>query len=511
MGRCHTCGEYGEVGNEVDDPFVSCSGCGMWTHAQCFGVAHLHSARKLAAAAAATPSSSSSSPAASRTKGGKALPPADGSALDAEARARACAQARDHPVGAFTCALCEAGVAVGREPACRICSLGGPAFPNRAMKRVVTDDPAKTPKGVWAHICCSQWVPGAHCWRPLDLDDIGVARIDRSRWEIKCALCLARTGASAGATIECNHDTCRTAYHVLCARDAGWEMAVMGGPSGSGGSGGGWGKGKTAKALVAGAGASSSSSSSSFAPSPGREDTPTVLVSFCGEHSRVQHLLDARAAEAVCVECGSDDDPAHLILCDGCNDGYHTGCLRPKLTDIPEEDWYCPPCAIAQKALGTGAAAGASAAGRTSSSSSAGAAASSSSSSSSSAGAAASSSKGPAGTNKKKQSRLARGEAPNMYFHTVKNAGYKAYPYPVPPSMSAQVRVWRCGAGDGDGDNRRKTVRPSSFPPSSPVARFPSQPCPVFSQDVGAKIPVRGDPNLSNHILHRCVGGCERG
>ncbi len=34
-----------------------------------------------------------------------------------------------------------------------------------------------------------------------------------------------------------------------------------------------------------------------------------------------------------------------MLLCDGCNRGYHIYCLRPKLKAIPEEDeWYCPDC-----------------------------------------------------------------------------------------------------------------------------------------------------------------------
>jgi hypothetical protein len=36
-----------------------------------------------------------------------------------------------------------------------------------------------------------------------------------------------------------------------------------------------------------------------------------------------------------------------LLLCDDCNDGYHTFCLNPPLPAVPGEDvdWLCPVCA----------------------------------------------------------------------------------------------------------------------------------------------------------------------
>ena len=33
-----------------------------------------------------------------------------------------------------------------------------------------------------------------------------------------------------------------------------------------------------------------------------------------------------------------------ILLCDTCDNGYHTSCLRPPLMIIPDDDWYCPPC-----------------------------------------------------------------------------------------------------------------------------------------------------------------------
>lgn len=33
-----------------------------------------------------------------------------------------------------------------------------------------------------------------------------------------------------------------------------------------------------------------------------------------------------------------------LLLCDGCDRGYHLDCLTPQLDEVPVEDWFCPRC-----------------------------------------------------------------------------------------------------------------------------------------------------------------------
>ncbi|GFR27408.1 e3 ubiquitin-protein ligase UHRF1 [Trichonephila clavata] len=46
-----------------------------------------------------------------------------------------------------------------------------------------------------------------------------------------------------------------------------------------------------------------------------------------------------------CHICGGKDVPEKQIICDECDLPYHLWCLKPPLTDIPEEDeWYCPGC-----------------------------------------------------------------------------------------------------------------------------------------------------------------------
>ncbi|KAG9493201.1 lysine-specific demethylase 5B [Eleutherodactylus coqui] len=46
----------------------------------------------------------------------------------------------------------------------------------------------------------------------------------------------------------------------------------------------------------------------------------------------------------VCFLCGSGSDEDRLLLCDGCDDSYHTFCLIPPLHDVPKGDWRCPKC-----------------------------------------------------------------------------------------------------------------------------------------------------------------------
>lgn len=46
----------------------------------------------------------------------------------------------------------------------------------------------------------------------------------------------------------------------------------------------------------------------------------------------------------VCRMCGRGDEDEKLLLCDGCDDNYHTFCLIPPLTDPPKGNWRCPKC-----------------------------------------------------------------------------------------------------------------------------------------------------------------------
>ena len=48
--------------------------------------------------------------------------------------------------------------------------------------------------------------------------------------------------------------------------------------------------------------------------------------------------------EGVCSICRLGHDEDKLLLCDGCNKGFHLYCLNPPLEFVPFSDWYCLEC-----------------------------------------------------------------------------------------------------------------------------------------------------------------------
>ncbi|XP_042888274.1 E3 ubiquitin-protein ligase RBBP6-like isoform X2 [Penaeus japonicus] len=45
-----------------------------------------------------------------------------------------------------------------------------------------------------------------------------------------------------------------------------------------------------------------------------------------------------------CEVCNYCDREDRLLLCDGCDLGYHLECLDPPLSHVPLEEWFCPSC-----------------------------------------------------------------------------------------------------------------------------------------------------------------------
>lgn len=60
-------------------------------------------------------------------------------------------------------------------------------------------------------------------------------------------------------------------------------------------------------------------------------------------------------ADSACMVCGNGESEESILLCDGCDDGYHTFCLIPPLTSVPKGEWRCPKCiaAVVSKATDT--------------------------------------------------------------------------------------------------------------------------------------------------------------
>ena len=67
------------------------------------------------------------------------------------------------------------------------------------------------------------------------------------------------------------------------------------------------------------------------------------------EHAEPQAQLGEEEEEwAGCTLCHERDREDRVLLCDGCDRGWHLWCLRPALYDIPDGQWFCASC----KALG---------------------------------------------------------------------------------------------------------------------------------------------------------------
>ncbi|XP_028175000.1 lysine-specific demethylase lid-like [Ostrinia furnacalis] len=50
----------------------------------------------------------------------------------------------------------------------------------------------------------------------------------------------------------------------------------------------------------------------------------------------------------MCAICQKDNRDDQLLICNSCNETYHTFCLKPPLNMIPDGDWRCP-CCIAEE------------------------------------------------------------------------------------------------------------------------------------------------------------------
>jgi len=73
----------------------------------------------------------------------------------------------------------------------------------------------------------------------------------------------------------------------------------------------------------------------------GEEETGLVL-----DDEMDPEAWNATLDEIPCKVCKSKDDDEKMLLCDGCDCGFHIFCLKPPMKKIPEgdDDWFCKPC-----------------------------------------------------------------------------------------------------------------------------------------------------------------------
>ncbi|NXF34362.1 PHRF1 protein, partial [Nyctibius bracteatus] len=77
-----------------------------------------------------------------------------------------------------------------------------------------------------------------------------------------------------------------------------------------------------------------------------------ILKKIPVENTKTQGS-DGEDDPTFCEVCGRSDREDRLLLCDGCDAGYHMECLNPPLSEVPVDEWFCPGCAP----MGVGAAA----------------------------------------------------------------------------------------------------------------------------------------------------------
>ncbi|KAJ7156890.1 bromodomain and PHD finger-containing protein 3 [Mycena crocata] len=104
------------------------------------------------------------------------------------------------PEGQWLCRKCT--VSPENPVSCILCPNEGGAF-------------KQTTQGEWIHLLCAIWVPETRVSNDVFMEPIiGVERISKQRWKLKCAICETREGAC----IQCAKQSCFLAFHVTCAR-----------------------------------------------------------------------------------------------------------------------------------------------------------------------------------------------------------------------------------------------------------------------------------------------------
>ncbi|XP_026234228.1 bromodomain adjacent to zinc finger domain protein 2B isoform X5 [Anabas testudineus] len=67
-------------------------------------------------------------------------------------------------------------------------------------------------------------------------------------------------------------------------------------------------------------------------------------LAMCIQQLQKSIAWERSIMKVYCQMCKKGDNEDLLLLCDGCDKGCHTYCHKPKITSIPEGDWYCPAC-----------------------------------------------------------------------------------------------------------------------------------------------------------------------
>lgn len=150
-------------------------------------------------------------------------------------------------------------------------------------------------KDYFCHERCAIWSPDVY----LDMDN----RLKNIGKEIKRARkCLCNYCGTSGAGLGCLVKNCRKTYHFKCSLQEDLDCLL---------------------------------------------DCKAFTL-YCSEH-KDQAPQGLEREELVyekifCNRCGSGDDDEKLVICEGCFQSCHVYCMREKMEEVPEEDWFCDAC-----------------------------------------------------------------------------------------------------------------------------------------------------------------------
>ena len=71
---------------------------------------------------------------------------------------------------------------------------------------------------------------------------------------------------------------------------------------------------------------------------------PPLKLPKLGEDGDDGLFLTAALNELRCEVCADGGREHELVLCDGCDRGWHIGCMVPRLRTVPTGEWYCSDC-----------------------------------------------------------------------------------------------------------------------------------------------------------------------
>jgi hypothetical protein len=93
------------------------------------------------------------------------------------------------------------------------------------FKQVFTEEELANepvPKVPWVHLSCSFWLPELSFENDILREPIaGLESIDNKRYKLLCSICKRK---GIGCCVQCAKGKCQTAFHVECARLAGYYM-----------------------------------------------------------------------------------------------------------------------------------------------------------------------------------------------------------------------------------------------------------------------------------------------